>query len=668
MLAIQGNIVQWQHENGSILQDIWRANWRVLRNVEIFPNVKISEDIWIMPEHYTAGGAQRRLSCRKLDFQNVVPKFSKLTDEQQEWLKQATKRLVLLLQICSVRRGRGRHLGRLKPASWVSYGQVLIRVISWIQENAPSTNTVFSHLSLSQMRKVAEIGNRRWRDLVLPRLVALYDAGHFDDWPTFLPSDILEPSRKLSAAGPPDGQNSVTKKAIPDQAISSILKVATFISSELCPPAIRALEIYASLRADSENGLPKPSAFQEGISGLAGPQEWPFRLRLAGVRGPKSGWVAKWAEIPTFRCLSNLVTLCQTANWIILAFCTAARAGELAELRFNCLSDEGRMGSLKMAEESELSPVASVRLQGATSKLEEAVFARDWPLPDAAVAAVRMQQRLRRTVCEVANKGTIDRLWFGAMGKGCVAKLEFGQDLIWFVRGIEVQGRLLESFDPDQIHPHRFRHTMARLVGLSMASGVHEAFLLLGHKSIDMTLRYIRSDPELQREIMKIEAEVVYALAHQAVTGADENGGPAAYKIKDLVDRVAVRHGRDLGADTIKEAVEILTLGGGAVQMVREGVLCTKTFHDRGACTKRAGKPDASMCQYDCTHRLELSQARAAVREAIEVILRSSETWSDANPMTKAFLRKSLHEQLERFADIKKSYLSDDRVVSILNH
>ncbi|SDJ62871.1 hypothetical protein SAMN05216338_105715 [Bradyrhizobium sp. Rc2d] len=53
-------------------------------------------------------------------------------------------------------------------------------------------------------------------------------------------------------------------------------------------------------------------------------------------------------------------------------------------------------------------------------------------------------------------------------------------------------------------HMHRWRHTVARLVALSVVGAPKVLFDLFGHKDIEMTLYYMMSDPTIADEALLV--------------------------------------------------------------------------------------------------------------------------------------------------------------------
>jgi hypothetical protein len=93
--------------------------------------------------------------------------------------------------------------------------------------------------------------------------------------------------------------------------------------------------------------------------------------------------------------------------------------------------------------------------------------------------------------------------------------------------------------------------------------------------------------------------------------------------------------------------------------LVRPYVLCTKTFNQRGPCTKASGNPDIGNCQIDCGHRLELAAARQDCRASIEDILVEI---AGTEGMERIWWQGQLLAHLTRFEDLKRVYLEDDQV------
>jgi hypothetical protein len=124
---------------------------------------------------------------------------------------------------------------------------------------------------------------------------------------------------------------------------------------------------------------------------------------------------------------------------------------------------------------------------------------------------------------------------------------------------------------------HRWRHTVARLVALSVVGAPKVLFDLFGHQDIEMTLHYMMSDPTIAEEAVLVAKEMTYALAKRGIADLIEGGGsgPAAASLRQQLPR-AMRMGEEEFDTGLRETAEVLTYEGKTWSLVREGVICTK--------------------------------------------------------------------------------------------
>jgi hypothetical protein len=214
---------------------------------------------------------------------------------------------------------------------------------------------------------------------------------------------------------------------------------------------------------------------------------------------------------------------------------------------------------------------------------------------------------------------------------------------------------------------HRFRKTVARLVALALVGAPKILMDLFGHKTIEMTLYYILTDPDLQAEIRQVVEEVTIMRAKTAIEDIEHYGGLAAKKISDMVNRERVRLGKDLGAEDIRELAEILTMNGQAWEMPRPGVICTKLPGSTGPCNKKIGHPEPSRCTPICNHRLEEAYLRKDVDGSIAESVKHYEAERCAqNELMQEFWAGQILTHLKRFDDLCKKWSNHPTVVEIM--
>jgi len=192
---------------------------------------------------------------------------------------------------------------------------------------------------------------------------------------------------------------------------------------------------------------------------------------------------------------------------------------------------------------------------------------------------------------------------------------------------------------------------------------------LFGHQDIEMTISYILSDPDLRAEVEMVAKAQLIMLAKDAVSTAEQNGGPAAKAVKYAVNSIKARLGKDvLDSDDLEEVAQSLTLGGTIWQLVRPGVICTKTPLESGPCTRRIGRPETSQCQPTCINRLELSSERENVDAVLASAVASLErALSGDDPIGVELWRGQVMANLNRFDDLSAKWRSHPSLSNILS-
>jgi hypothetical protein len=215
-------------------------------------------------------------------------------------------------------------------------------------------------------------------------------------------------------------------------------------------------------------------------------------------------------------------------------------------------------------------------------------------------------------------------------------------------------------------HAHRWRHTIARLVALCVAAAPQVLMDLFGHRDLEITLHYILSNPSIAEEVQRIAEEVAYALAEEAIVDVESGkaGGAAAKPLRSGLNGLKMRRGlEELGAETMSEAISILTFNGRLWASVREGVLCTKGLGQFGPCTRGSGAPDPGNCHTGCDHRLELARAKADCLRALRALQRDRDQAATSGAdLQVAYFDGQILAQLKRWPDVRKQILAESPV------
>jgi len=325
--------------------------------------------------------------------------------------------------------------------------------------------------------------------------------------------------------------------------------------------------------------------------------------------------------------MRGLMNLLQLAHIFVAGMSLAPRAGELVTLQRDCV----RRSRQKLQ-----------KARGRTYKLVERSGGkvREWVLPEIADKAIKQQARLVALAEQIGTKtSTLGRvtpgkhLW-GQLGVAPQSKaterlLDFTRALCAYAEALD-----LDLYPGGQrLRFHRFRKTVARLVGLAIAEAPRVLMQVFGHASVESVLYYMLADRAFQLEVEQVVRALRVAKAAQAVeemVKAEEDllskpphggwAGPAAAKLHESTRkfrRSLHESGESWGAESAGQLAEILTLQGRHWQLVREGVLCTKLPGESGTCNKSKGRPEPSKCGSTCLHRLEEPLLRADTDSAI---------------------------------------------------
>jgi len=337
---------------------------------------------------------------------------------------------------------------------------------------------------------------------------------------------------------------------------------------------------------------------------------------------------------------------------------------------------------------------------------------RDWVLPDFVMLCLEQQTRLiraselvpssstrvkKRSKKRPVNEGQRSHLWgsitAGVRQRGApMGTAQVNNSLKAFARAF----RMSESPGGQELTSHRFRKTLARIVALAIANSPKILMDVFGHKDIEMTLYYILHDKNLAAEIEVVERELRVMRASEAVADmvAIEQEIDARIKRGESVDdleseahlrgyggkyapalrrtvREALeevhRSGRDWDAADTRDLALILTMNGTFWQLVRPGVICTKTFGQAGPCNKSVGYPQPDRCQSACGHRLEEDWLRRDVDESIAESLRFyREEGLRGNDLVQSFWANQVLGHLTRFPDLHKKWMQDETVKEIV--
>ncbi|GAB2541124.1 hypothetical protein GCM10027032_30100 [Simplicispira piscis] len=389
--------------------------------------------------------------------------------------------------------------------------------------------------------------------------------------------------------------------------------------------------------------------------------------------------------------LFGLAKVLQGAHLFVAGLSTGSRNGEILTIE---------RGAIRNA------PDGTAFVNGRTYKLVRRHNGewRDWPIPDLAVRAFVQQAKLialmerlspinpAKPMWSPAETTYRSNLWFGSGNRGRPATSTILAELLrHYSRSLGLE----QQPGGQAIRLHRLRKTLARLVALAIVQAPKLLQDVFGHKNIEMTLYYILTDKALSAEIDEIVRELRIIRCSDDLTKfvtegetqsslgdlisfegpnpptahrlhSDGFGGPAAASIRRAVAeqrQTAHRRSEDWGAESIRDLAEILTLGGTTWNLVRPGVMCTKSLNQFGPCNRKRGHPDPSSCQTSCDHRLEQAWLREEVDDCISQAL---EHWefeiASQQELVAEFWAGQVRMHLGRFPDLEKKWRLDPRV------
>ncbi|MEY9158498.1 integrase [Bradyrhizobium japonicum] len=645
----------WQKTTFSGLgnfSDLARKGWDELRNFEIFPGCPLGAPALVLPEDWLPPGATRRESFRTVHPGDAgVPNDLRAAASRDE----AIRRALFALWLPSMTETGVR---APKPTTWIGYADLVLKIAAWQFANLPSADgSVFGELTVSVVltRLFPDMGrSKRAREDILRVIYKLIDAGKrgvISDWPRLYERETESTGALVIedvTRGAPEVQRAEfaeerSWQPFSDEFVSAFIGRGIWIVENL---AEQAVLLWLELRVlPNELGLSAshPKVIAERSRRLA---EFAWRDKhgkpirtldfdLHYLEGPSNAWP------PTnMRGFNRVISLVQTIAVSLVAFCTAARQSELSGAKDNELQ------------------TSSDRFHSRTYKLVDQIggAARDWPLHPVAVRGIKVQQTLSRAL---RPEGT-DHLWVMLMDadKAGLPLLNLTEPL---VQAVDFLG-LSHLAGEDRPHLHRWRHTVARLVALSIMSSPQVLLDLLGHADFEMTLTYMCSDPDIVERALKVAREHAYAVSGKAVeeTIAGLTSGPAATPLQEGLRSMAMRRGDlEYATTSLRDTVEVLTFDSRTWTMVRPGVLCTKGINQFGPCTRGRGAPDPATCRTSCDHRLELARAKRDCQEALDaLVVERMHAVSAGDTMLVAHLDGIILSHLVRWADVRKSTLA----------
>jgi len=205
---------------------------------------------------------------------------------------------------------------------------------------------------------------------------------------------------------------------------------------------------------------------------------------------------------------------------------------------------------------------------------------------------------------------------------------------------------------------------------------------LFGHKSIEMTLRYILSHEDVRTEAEAVlrELRIIHcaealeeirdALA-RGVLLPEHSGEPAARlaeAVKEHESRLQ-QSGRVWANGSAFELAYLLTANGQGWRFIQKNIVCTKVPGEDGLCRKKRkrGEPDTSNCKPECANRIVLALKRRDSEEILESYLDvAREARGDEQYLVFYQAMRQFLEELAEYPDIEEQYLAKPEVKSLV--
>jgi integrase len=404
----------------------------------------------------------------------------------------------------------------------------------------------------------------------------------------------------------------------------------------------------------------------------------PLRPHFPLITGAKAKDRFEWPP-RTYEHLKVLSVTLQSAHLFVTLLACAGRIGEIETLARSCVSTS-RDGKHYVF--------------GWTYKLSENMFGdtRQWPAPEILVQALGQQARLA---------ATWSRLPPGALERGLPSTPASHQSL-WLSLG---SGGSANSSDPlssshaslptlairvgmdpkpggVNLHPHRFRKTIGRLAGVALFNSPLVLKRLFGHKSIEMTLRYILCDKDIRTEAERVLrelrilhcADMLEEIRQAVASGKPLPGhyGVATTRLEEAVkehEGRLTRSGRLWSEGSAYDLAYLLTANGQGWRFVTKNVVCTKVPGEPGLCSKsrQRGEPNTSNCKSECNNRIVLAISRRDAAEVLESYLDvARRARQDEQYLVCYEAMERFKAELEDLPDMKAQYLAMPEVESLM--
>lgn len=621
-----------------------------------------------------------------------TPVLSGLLDEGVLWLT----RLALLMRMGPAGIG---NTAKFKPleASTIqvhihSYIPVLVaRGILRRLENGENSSAGF--ISAFSHEDLQEFSSIKCHRVQLMRVQQLHSFGFWMDVPETQEFKNKATPVRGNRKPLPKEKKPTPHSAIPDDYLAVMGPRVLWLIKDLAPNLIHLLEtlplMLGNVNANNQTIKRRISRYFESNTwkDRSGKEieKPPFEL-LHNVnhgkhllRDPSQHDPCQWPPAH-WTSIQILATTLQSAHLWITLLVMAARIGEVATLRRDCV-EFARDGK----------PYAN----GKTYKPSRNLTGREreWPIPDILVDVIAQQVRLVEACerlalmiqdsTEMSNLlGQPKHLW-ASLGTSSTAdatqKLEiYGGNL----QTLATRIGLTPKPGGKNLHPHRFRKTLARLAGLAIDGSQKVMMLLLGHDDVTTTLGYMQVDPAFAKEVDDITRELRIvrgqaliddmrtALSDPSVLPFGGHGGAGAAALSESVqgyEKELHRNGGEWGVNTARELAVLLTNNGESARLISAHVICTKTAGEIGLCSSKKGGIVASNCQSECRNHIEDKTGRRDTDRVIPILIQhAQENIANNDWLPLQHNKKQLNQELKRYDDIGEKWRSKPEVRAIL--
>lgn len=500
---------------------------------------------------------------------------------------------------------------------------------------------------------------------------------------------------------PPRSQKKIHQfQPIPDDYIADMGSRVLWIVQDLGPNLIHLYESIPDLFSDTKDGANSAAGVRlRRLALYFQENDWrdrqgniikapPFPLKHGDKRGCNfrgDSYERNVYEWPphTWHSIKVLAVTLQSAHLWITLLAMAGRQSEVMTLSRDCV---------------EFARDGKYYANGKTYKLSDKLNGeeREWVLPDAATDSLAQQVKLVNAWERITHSGQITEddetgevfaidnthLWASLGGSSQSDPRQALGRAGSALQMLAIRVSLTPTPGGINLHPHRFRKTIARLCGVAIINSPRLLMQVFGHKDINMTLYYILTDKALAKEVETVTRELRIMRCQEMIEDIrtarnDPNalpygghGGPGTRVISEAIDNHEndlYQTGKKWDADSSYDLAIILTANGQNWTLARPHVMCIKGPGEAGLCSKNLGNPDTSNCQSPCTNRIEQKTARRDVQSIIPILIKDWKRAKEYNQLlVMANYSDQLRKELTRFEDIQVQWQIDPDVIHML--